>query len=134
MLFVIMNFFKKITLYCFVLKLFFTSVQSSILKNALFLPAYYHRNELIWVDGFLLDFLQKKSVDLWLRKFVIYTGFIFSERLVFEFIVRVYLDFLLWPLHYNSILETSNVTEMLAINIFFYFSIFILLFFMVIVV
>lgn len=134
MLFVIMNFFKKITLYFFVVKLFFTSVQSSIIKNALFLPVYYHRNELLWVDGFLLDFLQKKSVDLWLRKFVIYTGFILSERLVFEFIVRVYLDFLLWPLHYNSILETSSVTEMLAINIFFYFSIFILLFFMVIVV
>lgn len=101
-------------------------------KTNLFLPKYYYRNELIWLDGFLLDFLQKKTADIWLRKFVIYTGFIFSERLVFDFIVKVYLDNLLWPLHSKSILEGSNVTEMLSINIFFYFSIFILFFLLIV--
>jgi hypothetical protein len=89
-----------------------------------FLPTYYHRNELIWVDGFLLDFLQKKSADLWLRKFVIYTGFLFSERLVFEYLVKLYLDNLLWPLHFFGILEAENTIEMLTSVIFLYFSLF----------
>ena len=46
----------------------------------------------MWVDGFLFDFLQKKSIDIFLRKFVINTGYVFSERMVFEGVVRVYLD------------------------------------------
>ena len=95
-----------------------------LVKNFVFLPKYYSRNENIWVDGFLFDFLQKKSADLWIRKFVIYTGFIFSERLVFDSVVRVYLDNVLWPLHYFGSLEANNVLEMLLINIFFYFLLF----------
>jgi hypothetical protein len=63
--------------------------------NLSFLPTYYHRNELLWQDGFLFDFLQKKSADVWLRKFVINTGYLFSERLVFDQVIRVYLDNLL---------------------------------------
>ena len=98
-----------------------------LLKNFTFLPKYYIRNELIWLDGFLLDFLQKKTADIWIRKFVIYTGFIFSERLVFDFVVRIYLDNLLWPLHRVSVLEVSNVTEMLSSQIFLYFFLFTLL-------
>lgn len=35
-----------------------------LIKNSIFLNLYYLRNENIWVDGFLLDFLQKKSTDL----------------------------------------------------------------------
>jgi len=66
--------------------------QNYIVKSCTFLRRYYIRNELLWVDGFIIDFLQKKSIDLFLRKFVIYTGFIFSERLVFEYVVRFYLD------------------------------------------
>jgi len=101
-----------------------SSLQKFILKNSTFLPKYYNRNELLWVDGFIIDFLQKKSIDIFLRKFVIYTGFIFSERLVFDYVVRFYLDNLVWPLHYISILEFNNVREILSIIIFFYFSIF----------
>jgi hypothetical protein len=59
-----------------------------------FLPMYYWRSELMWQDGFLFDFLQKKTADAWVRQFVIYTGFIFSERLVFENVVRFYIDYL----------------------------------------
>ena len=70
-------------------------IQLLFIKNFIFLRKYYIRNELIWVDGFLLDFLQKKSMDIFLRKFVIYTGFIFSERLVFDYVVRIYLDHIL---------------------------------------
>ena len=129
------KFFIKSTYYVQVFLFFFFKViiftlkqiQESLIKQFLFLIKYYHRNDLIWVDGFLLDFLQKKSIDLWLRKFVIYNGFIFSERLVFDYVVRVYLDNLLWPLHHVSILESSNVLEMLSSIIFFYFLLFTLL-------
>ena len=86
-----------------------------------FIPTYYRRSELIWLDGFLFDFLQKKSVDTWLRKFVINTGYLFSERMVFDQVVRVYLDNIIWPLHYIGALETDNVSEMLSIIIFLYF-------------
>ena len=101
-----------------------TGSKEIVVKNFVFLPKYYSRNEIIWVDGFLFDFLQKKSADLWIRKFVIYTGFLFSERLVFDSVVRVYLDNILWPLHYFGSLEANNVLEMLLINIFFYFLLF----------
>ena len=107
-----------------------TGVKDLLIKNFNFLPVYYKRNENLWVDGFLFDFLQKKSTDLWIRKFVIYTGFIFSERLVFDVIIRIYLDNLLWPLHYVGSFETNNILEMLVINVFFYFFLFALLVFL----
>ena len=83
-----------------------------------FLPTYYIRNENTWNDGFIFDFLQKKTADAWVRRFVIYTGFLFSERVVFEFIVRIYLDNVIWKLHRNNLLELSNASEMLVTTIF----------------
>lgn len=120
--------FKSFYVIFIIIKFSFNHFQSNLVKSTLFLPTYYSRNELVWLDGFLFDFLQKKTADVWLRKFVIYTGFIFSERLVFDIVVRVYLDNVLWPLHYNSLLEASNVTEMLTISIFFYFFMFSIIF------
>jgi len=66
------KFFIKSTYYVQVFLFFFFKViiftlkqiQESLIKQFLFLIKYYHRNDLIWVDGFLLDFLQKKSIDL----------------------------------------------------------------------
>jgi len=71
--------------------------------------------------GFYSTFYKKKSLDVWLRKFVVNTGYIFSERMVFDQVVRLYLDNLVWPLHYVGSLETDNVSEMLSITIFLYF-------------
>ena len=116
--------FDRVILSLYVL---LTESKKVVVKNMSFLPLYYTRNENLLVDGFLFDFLQKKSADLWIRKFVIYTGFIFSERLVFDSVVRIYLDNVLWPLHYLGSLEANNVLEMLLINIFFYFFLFVLI-------
>jgi len=118
------NVFERVLLTTYT---FLTGFKYLVIYNFVFLPTYYTRNENVWVDGFLFDFLQKKSADLWIRKFVIYTGFIFSERLVFDSVVRIYLDNVLWPLHYFGSLEANNVLEMLLINIFFYFLLFALL-------
>ena len=98
------------------------------IDSTTFLSTYYVRNELLWVDGFLFDFLQKKTADLWIRKFVIYTGFLFSERLVFENVVRIYLDNLVWPSNNYSLFEASNVSELLS-NVLFLYFMFINLFF-----
>lgn len=109
------------------ISLIFTEVKTWVVTTSTFLPLYYKRNEGIWVDGFLFDFLQKKTADLWIRKFIIYTGFIFSERLTFETLIKIYLDNLIWPLHYLGILEANNVLEMLLITLFLYFFFFALL-------
>ena len=93
-----------------------------------FLNRYYARSENLWQDGFLLDFLQKKTIDAWVRNFVIYTGFLFSERLVFDTVVRLYLDNLIWPAHNNSLFEISNVSEMLGYVVFVLVSIFFIMF------
>ncbi len=41
--------------------------------------------------------------------------------MVFDQVVRVYLDNIIWPLHYIGALETDNVSEMLSMLIFLYF-------------
>lgn len=87
--------------------------------KTLFIPKFYIRNEYVWQDGFLFDFLQKKTADIWVRKFVIYTGFIFSERLVFDSVVKLYMDYFIWYTHKFSIFEVSNVFEMLTTVVYF---------------
>ena len=108
------------------------TINASIFDKFVFksswLPNYYTRNENLWVDGFLFDFLQKKTADAWIRQWVIYTGFLFSERLVFDSVVRLYLDNIIWPLHDKSIFEVSNTSEMLIMTIFLYFTMLILFF------
>jgi hypothetical protein len=88
------------------------------------LNTYYLRNEHLWLDGFLFDFLQKKTADLWIRKFVIYTGFLFSERLVFDVVVKLYMDYFVWYLHKLSIFEVNNVFEMLNTIIYLLLTLF----------
>lgn len=98
----------------------------NLISKINFIRIFYVRNENMWSDGFLFDFLQKKTADAWVRRFVIYTGFLFSERVVFEFVVRIYLDNLIWPLHTKSIFESSNTSEMLTTTIFLILSLFFL--------
>ena len=96
----------------------YTLAWDKLITRTLFITTFYTRNENLWQDGFLFDFLQKKTADAWVRRFVIYTGFLFSERLVFDSVVRIYLDNLIWPGHTKSIFETNNVSEMLTSVLF----------------
>lgn len=75
----------------------------------------------MWVDGFLIDFLQKKSADIFVRKFVIFTGFLFSERLAFDYVVRIYIDNLTLPLQTLGSIEVDNVSSMLSTMLYLYF-------------
>lgn len=103
------------------------TVWDRCIHQSTFITTYYTRNENIWGDGFLFDFLQKKTADAWVRRFVIYTGFLFSERLVFDSVVRIYLDNLIWPGHSYSTFEANNVSEMLSIIIFLILTCFFIL-------
>jgi len=106
-------------------RLLLLSIWSKAIINFKQINVYYLRNEHLWLDGFLFDFLQKKSADMWVRKFVIYTGFLFSERLVFDTIIRLYIDYFIFYTHRLSLFEVSNVFEMLtsiiylAVTLFF---------------
>lgn len=107
---------------------FFKLFTLNFINKSSFLTTYYKRNELLWNDGLIIDFLQKKSADLFIRKFVIFTGFIFSERLVFETVVKVYIDNLVWPSHRVSIFESGNVSETLSFVLSLLFFLIILLY------
>jgi hypothetical protein len=103
-----------------------------------FLLKFYSISDLIWQEGLLIDFTQKKIIDNWVKKFLIYSAYIFNERLVFDKIVRFYLDLLVWPLHHISIFETNNTANMLFFTFFFflilYFSLFFLYFFLIVLI
>jgi len=81
------------------------------------LPLYYRINDLMWQDGLLIDFLQKKVADKWIRRFLVCSSYLFSERVMFKFVVRFYIDFVVWPFTTASIFEVSNVASLLTLTI-----------------
>ena len=100
---------------------FFTRFQSSsrlTLSNYVsklnYLPVYYRVNDLMWQDGLLIDFLQKKVADKWIRRFLVCSSYLFSERVLFKFVVRFYIDYVVWPSTTKGIFEFSNVSLMLS--------------------
>lgn len=99
---------------------------TQFLTNTFFIQRYYTLNDLLWQDGFLFDFLQKKFIDKWLRKFVIYSGYIYSERLLFDWVIRFYLDLIIWTGQKKNLFEFSNVgftlTTLLIFLILFFLT------------
>lgn len=100
---------------------------NNFLYKLYFITNYYILNELIWQEGLLIDFLQKKIIDNWVKKFLIHSSYLFNERLVFDKVIRFYLDLIIWPMHKIFIFEFNNVSSTLFVTIFFF--IFFLLFF-----
>lgn len=99
----------------------------NFLVNFFFLRNYYILNELIWQDGFLIDFLQKKVVDKWMRKFLIYSAYLFNERVVFDYVVRFYIDLVIWPSYRLSIYEFSNVSSTILVTTLLLLIVFLLI-------
>lgn len=118
-----LNFFKLFISYNSVSyalnNLKFDTINSFLYKSR-FIGNYYLLNDLIWQEGLLLDFLQKKTVDNWIKKFLIYSANLFNERLVFDRVIRFYLDLLVWPMHKIFIFEFQNVGGILFINLFIF--------------
>ena len=90
-------------------------------QKTYFLFSYYTLNDLIWQEGLLVDFLQKKIADNWIKKFLIYSAYLFSERLLFDKTLRFYLDLIIWPLHSLFIFEFNNAGSILFVNLFIFF-------------
>jgi hypothetical protein len=106
MLHIVVNKYNSIV---FSSMLFLNIYVTRIIESCRFLPVYYRINDLVWQDGLLIDFLQKKILDKIIRKFLINSSYLFSERVLFKFITRFYMDFILWPQTLYSYFEFTNV-------------------------
>ena len=93
-----------------------------------FLIVYFQRNELIWQEGLLLDFLQKKVIDKWTRKFLIISTYLVNERLFFDWVIRFYVDLVIWPGHRHAIFEFLSIGTTLFALLFFLTTLVLLLF------
>ena len=90
---------------------------TGLVSSLSYLPHYYRINDLMWQDGLLIDFLQKKVADKWVRRFLVCSSYLYSERVVFKFVVRFYIDYVVWPAVNLSIFEYSSVSFMLKSTI-----------------
>lgn len=90
------------------------SVTTLLVSRLNFVPRYYRLNSLIWEDGMLIDFLQKKVTDKWIRRFLIYSSYLVSERIIFTFVARFYMDFIIFPLNTYVPFDFSSVSSLLT--------------------
>ena len=110
-------------------KLILTNIDNFI-TNLNFLIRYFLLNELIWQEGFLVDFLQKKLIDNWIKKFLICASYLFNERFIFDNLIRFFLNLIIWPLHKISIFNFNNVSNLFFIFIFFFIFFYFIFYFL----
>ena len=87
----------------------------SFIHKVNFLPSFYSMNEKIWLEGLLVDFLQKTMFDKWTRRFLIHSAYLYNERVVFDFVVRFYIDYVVWASHKISIFDFKSISNTLLI-------------------
>lgn len=87
---------------------------AQFVSGSSWLPVYYKVTDLIWQDGLLIDFLQKKVADKWIRRFLVTSSYLFSERVLFKFTTRFYIDSVIWPMTLSSVFEYSSVASTLS--------------------
>lgn len=109
----IVNFIKKYVAFLPRVRELNTSILDSLLRRTEPLALYYHVNDLIWQDGLLIDFVQKKVIDKWIRKFLVVSSYLFSERVLFTFVVKFYNDLVIWASTTTAVFEFSNTALML---------------------
>ena len=89
------------------------SAKYETLVSTVFLNRYYYLNDILWQEGFFIDFAQKKSTDKFVRKFLIVSAYLFSERVVFDKVIRVYSDLIFFVSGYKAIYDFTSVSRML---------------------
>jgi hypothetical protein len=105
-------------------------INEDFYKSFFFVKRFKKLNDLIWQDGFLIDFLQKKVVDKWLRGFIIYSANLFSERLLFDRVIRFYIDYVFRAISSISIYEFNSASSILLVNLQLVSNIFIIVTFL----
>lgn len=116
---VIKSFHEKINHIVFKLSQLMTEVLTNFFHKIYFLPHYYLLSDLIWQEALLIDFLQKKVVNTWTQKFLVISSYLFNERVVFDSIIKFFLDLFLWPLHKLFIFQINNISNLFT-SIFFF--------------
>lgn len=106
----LLSIIKKYISFMIRMQLLYTHSTTNFLQRFESIPTYYRINDLLWQDGLLIDFVQKKIVDKWIRKFLILSSYLFSERVLFTFVVKFYNDIIVWPSTHTSLFEFSNVS------------------------
>lgn len=105
------------------IKLRLNSFQSFLVTTFIhithFLPSFYRMNEKIWLEGLLVDWLQKSIFDKWVKRFLVHSSYLFSERVMFDFVVKFYIDYVIWVSYYNSIWNFNSVSNVLSFFIVF---------------
>ena len=99
----------------------------NFLVKTTFLTRYYKQNDMIWQEGLLIDFVQKKVMDKWLRRFVIHSANLFSERFLFDKVIRFYIDLILWPGTRAMVFEFTSVASLLTVTLLPLLTLFLLL-------
>jgi len=95
------------------MKIFEKETLTIAAHNTRFLTTYYSTNEKIWLEGLLIDWLQKSLFDKWLNRFLIHSSYLFSERVVFDFTVRFYIDYVIWLFSSKSIFTFQSISNIL---------------------
>jgi hypothetical protein len=108
------------------IKIFEKETLTSASTNTRFLTSYYSTNEKIWLEGLLIDWLQKSLFDKWLNRFLIHSSYLFSERVVFDFTVRFYLDYVIWLFSSKTIFTFQSISNIL-LTIVLFVSLFVIL-------
>jgi len=104
-----------------------SKLTTSFLQQTFFIKSYFMQNERIWQEGLLIDFLQKKIADKWTRNFLITSSYLVNERLFFDWVVRFYMELVLWPGYRNRIFEFLNIGSTLFITVILLLSTLLLL-------
>ena len=89
---------------------------------------YLSQTALIWQEGLMVDFLQKKVVDRWLRTFVSASANLFSDKVIFELIYRFYITLFLDKILRFNVSEHDNISSLLHTFLLFLSLMLILLF------
>ena len=109
----IFSFFQeRYNLFTFLKKQIIKDLNQTFLSRTIFIPKYYEQNDLLWQEGFFLDFVQKKVLDKWIRRFVLHSTNLFSENFIFDYVVRFYIDLIVWSGTKTFIFEFTNISSL----------------------
>ena len=97
------------------------SMWNFFFRSTFFLKQYFYKNALVWQEGLLIDFLQKKIVDKWVKKFLISSGYLFNERALFDYVIRFYIDLVIWPGQKSMIFELKSIGSVIFFIVLFWF-------------
>jgi len=119
------TFFFTANAFTFNFNIFFKLYINKLEKVNPIFHKYFTTNELLWQEGLYTDFLQKKIADSWIKKFLISASYLFNEKLIFDLIIKFFINCILIPFHKFSIFEFNSLANLLfaviSILIFFYF-------------